>query len=115
LSGDIKPKTILVVEDVDEISSQMGAVLCKKGHRILRAANATDAIQIAERDRPHMILTDLDLPSFDSLMRLVRDHKDLKNMPVAIIDIDDTGLIPQDGLKVLSNFDQLDELLDSSR
>jgi CheY-like chemotaxis protein len=114
LSGDIKPKTILVVEDIDEIRSQMGAVLLKKGHRILHAANATDAIQIAERDRPHMILTDLDLPSFDSLVRLVRVHKDLKNMPVAIIDIDDPGLIPQDGLKVLSNFDQLDDLLDSS-
>lgn len=115
MSGDIKPKTILVVEDVDEISSQMGAVLRKKGHRILNAANAEDAIQIAESDRPSMILTDLDLPTFETLVRLVRDHKDLNNMLLAIIDINDPDVNQQDGLKVLSNFDQLDELLDSSR
>jgi CheY-like chemotaxis protein len=113
LSGNPRPKTILVVEDVEEISSQMGAMLRKKGHRILNAANATDAIQIAEQDRPNMILTDLDLPTFDALVRLVRDHKDLNKMLVATIDIDEPDVNQQDGLKVLSNIDQLDELLDS--
>ena len=115
MSGEPKPKTILVVEDVDEISSQMGAVLRKKGHLILNAANAEEAIRVAEKDRPNMILTDLDLPTFDTLVRRVRDHKDLNNMLVAIIDIDHPEVNQEDGLKILSNFDQLDELLDSSR
>jgi CheY-like chemotaxis protein len=103
-----------VVEDVDEISSQMGEMLRKKGHRILNAANAEEAIQVAEHDRPHMILTDLDLPTFDALVRLVRTHQDLGNVIVAIIDINGAEVKPQDGLKVLTNFDQLDELLESS-
>jgi CheY-like chemotaxis protein len=115
LSGNIKPKTILVVEDVDEISSQMGTMLRKKGHRILNAANAEEAIQVAEKDRPNMILSDLDLPTFDTLVRRVRDHRDLNNMLVAIIDINHPEVNQEDGLKILSNFDQLDELLDSSR
>ncbi|MDX6559162.1 MAG: hypothetical protein QOF72_2211, partial [Blastocatellia bacterium] len=108
MSTERKPKTILVVEDVQEISSQMGAMLRGKGHRILNAASAEDAIRIAERDRPNLILTDLDLPTFPILMRMVRDHKDLNDMLVAIIDIHHPEVSEQADLRVLSNFDQLD-------
>jgi CheY-like chemotaxis protein len=115
LSTERKPKTILVVEDVQEISSQMGAMLRGKGHRTLNAANAEDAIRIAESDRPNLILTDLDLPTFPTLMRMVRDHKDLNDMLVAIIDIHHPEVSEQADLRVLSNFDQLDELLESCK
>jgi CheY-like chemotaxis protein len=115
LSYKRKRKTVLIVEDVDEISSQMGAMLRRKGHRILQAANAADAIRIAEHKRPNMILTDLDLPTFDSLVRLVRGHEELSHMLVAVIDIDDPDLREQDGLKVLSNFDQFDDLIDAAK
>ena len=104
-----------MVEDVDEISSQMGLMLGNRGHRILNTDNAEEAIRIAEHDRPTMILTDLDLPTFDTLVRLIRAHKDLNNMVVAIIDINHPEVNPQDGLRVLSNFDELDELLDCSQ
>jgi DNA-binding response OmpR family regulator len=114
LSGKTKPKTILVVEDVDEISFQMGAMLRQKGHRTLNAANADEAIRIAEVDRPNLILTDLDLPTFDALLQQVRAHTVLKNMLVAIIDINEPDTNPQDGLRVIHNFDQLDDLLDSA-
>src|SRR5258706_4437860 len=107
-------KTILVVEDVDEITSQMGEILRQKGHRILNAANAEDPIQIAEQDRPNMILTDPDLPTFDDLVRLVHAHKDLGNLSVAIVDIAGPKVKPSDALKVLSNFEQLHALLQAS-
>ena len=109
-----KSRTVLVVEDIDEISSQMGAMLRQKGHLILNAVDANEALRIAENDRPHMILTDLDLPTFDDLLQRVRAHTLLKNMLVAIIDINEPDLNPQDGLRVLHNFEQLDELLDSA-
>ena len=109
-----KTRTILVVEDIDEISSQMGAVLRQKGHLILNAVDADEALRIAENDRPHMILTDLDLPTFDALVQRVRAHTLLKDMLVAIIDINEPNINPQDDLRVLHNFDQLDELLDSA-
>jgi CheY-like chemotaxis protein len=89
----------------------MGAMLRRKGHRILNAANAEEAIKIAEAKRPSLILTDLDLPTFDALVRQVRAHKDLCDMLVAIIDINDPDLRAEDKLEVISNLDQLDELL----
>lgn len=104
-------KTILVVEDVNEISLQMCAVLREKGHYTLSASNAGEAIQIAENNPPAMILTDLDLPTFDALVRQVRSHKDLNAIPIAIIDINHPDVKKEHDLKVFSDLNQLDALL----
>jgi len=105
--------TVLVVEDVDEITLNMTAALTKRGHRVVHASNAQDAIQMAEADRPAMILTDVDLPTFDSLLSLLRDHPTLENLKVAIIDINDPK-IKDESVNVLSDFQALDDLMDAS-
>lgn len=107
-------KTVLVVEDVEEIGSEMVAMLCGKGHRVLRARTADEALQIAEHDRPSMILTDMDLPTFDSLVQRVRAHERLKNMLMAIIDINGPVLNAGIDVRVLDDFGQLDKLLASA-
>jgi len=106
--------TVLVVEDVDEIGVNMGAALGKRGHNVVRAANAEDAIQMAEHDRPAMILTDPELPTFEKLMSLLRAHGTLKNMVVAIIDINHLKLADQ-SVNILADFQELDDLLKSSQ
>lgn len=103
-------KTILVVEDEDEISSSMHAMLTRKGYRVLRAIDDDEAITVAEQDRPTMILTDLDLPTLDSMIGRIRAHDGLKNMLVAVIDINHQASV-NDGIKILNNFDELDQLL----
>ena len=108
-----KCKTILVVEDVDEICSQMREMLIKKGHRVLIAANAKDAIEIAERDSPAIILTDLDMPTFDALVQLVQTHQELAKTPVAVIDLNGMDGDYPHSVKFLSDLVQLDELLAS--
>ena len=106
--------TILVVEDVGEISSQMSAMLRAKGHNVLLASDATEAFEIAKTKRPTIVLTDLDLPTLGLLVRLIREHQDLKETPIAIIDIDEPEIGKELGLKVLENFGGLDELLRSA-
>jgi CheY-like chemotaxis protein len=103
-------RTVLVVEDVEEISSQMATMLRGKGHRVIFATDAREAISEAEREPPALILTDLDLPSFDTLLNLVREHEALKKIDVVVIDINHPHLSRND-VKVLNNFDQLDNLL----
>ena len=109
-----KVHTILVVEDVDEISANMSAALKERGHRVEHASNAEQAIQMAETNRPAMILTDLDLPTFDNLMSLLRAHSVLKNMLVAIIDINHPEVTDQT-VNVLRDFQALDDLIESSQ
>ena len=98
-----------MVEDVAEISLSMRAALDKRGHHVMHAANAEEAIQIAEVNRPAIILTDLELPTFDQLLSLLRRHADLKNTVVAIIDLNHPKV---DGdIKVLPDFEALDDLI----
>ena len=103
-------RTVLVVEDVEEISSQMATMLRGKGHRVIFATDAHEAIKEAKREPPALILTDLDLPSFDILLNLLQEHEQLKKVDVVVIDINHPHLSHND-VKVLSNFDQLDKLL----
>ena len=107
-------RTILVVEDIDEISVQMNQLLTNRGHRVLQASNAKQAIQIAEQSHPAMILTDLDLPTLGLLMKLISEHKDLAELVVAVIDIN-TPEIPNDRLRVLPDFNALDDLIGSTQ
>lgn len=104
--------TVLVVEDVAEISSSMRSALDKRGHHVVHASNAEEAIEIAEVNRPAIILTDLELPTFDKLLSLLRAHANLNDTVVAIIDLNHPEV---DGnIRVLPDFQALDDLLQSS-
>ncbi len=105
--------TILIVEDVDEISSNMSEALRKRGHKVELAADANQAIEMAEANRPAMILTDLDLPTFGSLMQQLRQHGKLNNLLVAIIDINHPN-VTDESVNVLDDFQALDDLIESS-
>jgi len=113
---DKRPKrTILVVEDISEISRQMNALLSAKGHDVLFAADAQEAFKIAETSRPTLVLTDLDLPTLGLLVRLIREHPDLKETPVAIMDINEPVIGVELDLKVLANMDELEKLIQSTQ
>src|ERR1041385_4432309 len=105
--------TILVVEDVDEISTNMSAALNKRGHRVVHASTAEQAVGMAEENRPAMILTDAELPTLDQLMELLGSHSVLKDLIVAIIDINGPQL-GHSSVKVLNDFQALDDLLKSN-
>lgn len=104
--------TVLVVEDIAEIALHMQRRLIERGYKVIWAQDAARAIQLAERDRPSIILTDLDLPTFDSLVELVSAHRELRELPVAVLDINHPEL--SDGrIKVLPDFDALDSFVQS--
>ena len=92
----------------------MYQLLTKRGHRVLQASNAEDAIQIAEQSHPAMILTDLDLPTLDLLMKLIAEHKDLGELAVAIIDINNPE-VSNNRLKILPDYSALDDLISSTQ
>ena len=90
----------------------MRAALDKRGHHVVHASNAEDAIQMAEMRRPAIILTDLELPTFSDLLGRLRGHADLKDTVVAIIDLNHPDV---DGnIKVLPDFEALDDLVQAS-
>ena len=104
--------TILVVEDVEEIASNMERALIQRDHKVLCALDAEQAIQIADKALPAVVLTDPELPTFDRLLELVSEHRYLKEVPVVVIDVDELQ-VPDERIKVLRDFEALDDLVDS--
>ena len=103
-------KTILVVEDEDEIGSHMENGLTRRGYRVIRARDADDAGKLLSQNHLSLILTDLELPTLNLLMDRVRADETHKDMPVVVIDLNHPQNVRPD-LTIIKNFDELDELI----
>jgi CheY-like chemotaxis protein len=57
--------TILVVEDYEDTSLAMRLALEHKGYHILEASDGAQAVEVASRERPDVVLMDLSLPVLD--------------------------------------------------
>jgi DNA-binding response OmpR family regulator len=72
-------KHILVVDDDTLLRRSLSLQLEQAGYRVSPAENAEDALAIAQRDRPNLILLDIGLPGMDGLeaMRQVQKEMDV--------------------------------------
>ncbi len=61
---------LLVVDDDDLLRRSLAFNLEQAGYRASTAANAEDALALAQRDAPHLILLDIGLPGMDGLEAL---------------------------------------------
>src|SRR5688572_19728616 len=115
-------RTVMVVEDFEDNRFMMRRLLEMSGYRVLEAINGEEAVELAHRERPHLILMDLSLPQLDGLAatRRIREHADLRNVPIVAVSAHDTADFHADALAAGCNdyvtkpidFDQLEELLD---
>jgi CheY-like chemotaxis protein len=76
-------KKILVVEDV-EFNRDLVVQLLEDEYQILTAADGAEGIQLAERERPDLILMDLSLPVIDGweATRRIKANAALKGIPI---------------------------------
>jgi DNA-binding response OmpR family regulator len=77
-------KHILVVDDDTLLRRSLSLQLEQAGYRASTAANAEDALALAERDRPDLILLDVGLPGMDGLEALRHFHKKM-DTPVIFV------------------------------
>lgn len=56
------PPTVLVVDDDPEIVTMVGLRLSKRGYRILTASDGNEALEVARRERPALIVLDVMMP-----------------------------------------------------
>ena len=118
---DGKNHTVLVVEDFEDNRFMMRRLLEMSGYRVLEAINGEEAVDLARRERPGLILMDLSLPLLDGLAatRRIRQHEDLRDVPIVAVSAHDTADFHADALAAGCNdyvtkpidFDQLEALL----
>ena len=64
-SAATEQQTVLLVEDYMDTRETMKIILEHMGYRVVEAADGIEAIEVAKRERPSVILMDMDLPAMD--------------------------------------------------
>ncbi|MFN0216262.1 MAG: response regulator transcription factor [Saprospiraceae bacterium] len=81
------PKKILIVDDEPDILEFLQYNLRKEGYQVVTAADGVQAIHVAEREKPDLILLDIMMPEMDGVetCRLLRSRKDFDDTPIAFL------------------------------
>jgi two-component system cell cycle response regulator DivK len=84
---DSQHKTVLIVEDSEDARYFMRLELERLGYRIVEADNGEKAVEVAERERPDIILMDLSLPIMDGIAATekIRACDGFKTVPVIAV------------------------------
>ena len=76
-------KKILVVEDVD-MNRELVVQLLEDNYQVIEAVNGQEGLELAEQERPDLILMDLSLPVMDGweATRKLKSNEELKSIPI---------------------------------
>ena len=78
---------ILVAEDEKQIADMIAFKLTNSGHEVIRAQDGEQAMELAKRDMPDLIMLDAMMPGiggFEVLRRLKADPA-LRSVPVIMV------------------------------
>ncbi len=90
-SQGTRPRTarryVLVVDDDRDIRDTLQELLEQEGYQVETARNGVEALAVARRERPAMILLDLFMPVMDGLefRRVQREDPQLAHIPVVVV------------------------------
>ena len=84
---DSRDRTVLIVEDSDDDRYFMRLALEQLGYLVVEAENGARAIEVAQRERPDIILMDLSLPIMDGLAATekIRANEGLNGIPIVAV------------------------------
>ena len=80
-------RTIMIVEDYDDTRILLRRVLESLGYSVLEASNGQEAVDIADREHPDLILMDLDLPILDGIAatQRIRKQPEMEKVPIVAV------------------------------
>lgn len=82
-----KGKTVLVVEDFDDIREAMKILIELHGYDVVEATDGHQAVEMARKHRPDLILMDISMPAFDGIQatREIRRFGELAHIPIVAV------------------------------
>ena len=115
-------RTILVVEDYEDVRGMLKILLESEHFHVLEAASGVEALSAVKNGHPDVILMDLALPGFDGFetIRRIRKIDGFQNTPIVVLTAYSGQSIYETALRAGSNyfmakpidFDELAELLE---
>jgi len=82
-----RDKSILVVEDSDDIRELLGLVLEAEGYRVIALEDGRDVVETARELGPALITLDLALPGKDgwTVVRELQEDDQTRDIPILVI------------------------------
>lgn len=98
--GASEQKTVLVVDDYDEIRLVTRRALESFGYRVLEASSGAEAVRVAQADSPDLILLDLSMPAMDGFATIhqLRRLLGLRDVPVIAVSAHTAREVREDAL-----------------
>jgi len=80
-------KRILVIEDNETNIYLIGFILKKNGHEVIEARSGEEGLELAIKEKPDLILMDIQLPGIDGLeaTRRIRKSETDKKVPIVAL------------------------------
>ena len=80
-------QTILVVEDNPDNMYVLDHLLTRKGYVVCQAARGEDALHEVQRQRPALVLLDVQMPGMDgfAVVRKLRQQPELQSLPIIAV------------------------------
>lgn len=80
-------KTVLLAYERDQDLAAIETLLQSRGHRVLKARSGFEALEMARREAPQIIVSDVLLPKLDgfSLCRRLKEDDALQHLPVLLM------------------------------
>ena len=87
---------VLIVEDVPNVLELLEVTLRFKGYSVITARNGEEALEVIEKQRPALIITDILMPKMDgyAFIQKLRLNPDTRTIPVVFLSA--TYVTPED-------------------
>ncbi|NWG33313.1 MAG: response regulator transcription factor [Chloroflexi bacterium] len=77
-------KTIMVVDDEKRLVSLVESYLTQEGYRVVPAYNGAEALTVAQKEKPDLIILDVMMPEMDGY-EFMRRHRAEANTPIILL------------------------------
>lgn len=87
---------LLIVEDVPNVRELLEVTLRFKGYAVIAAGNGQEALELVQKERPAMIITDILMPKLDGFALVQRLRTNPKTRDIPVIFLSATYVTPED-------------------
>ncbi len=87
---------LLIVEDVPNVRELLEVTLRFKGYAVISARNGQEALELLQKERPALIITDILMPKLDGFALVQRLRTDPKTRNIPVIFLSATYVTPED-------------------
>jgi len=77
-------KTVMVVDDEKRLVSLVESYLSQEGYRVVTAHNGKEALGVAQKEKPDLIVLDVMMPEMDGY-EFMRKHRAENNTPIILL------------------------------